>query len=65
MDIKPLNSNMPLNISGGEGGIRTHVSGCPGHLISNQRRYDHFGTPPIVFIVNSLPVNSIFIHNVT
>ena len=49
---------------GGEGGIRTHVPGCPDHLISNQRRYDHFGTPPIVFIVNILPVNSIFIHNV-
>ena len=64
MYIKLLNSNMSLNISGGEGGIRTHVSGCPGHLISNQRRYDHFGTPPIVFIVNILPVNSIFIRNV-
>jgi hypothetical protein len=31
---------------GGEGGIRTHVSGLPDHLISSQRRYGHFGTSP-------------------
>ena len=32
--------------AGGEGGIRTHVPGKPDHLISSQRRYDHFGTSP-------------------
>jgi hypothetical protein len=31
---------------GGGGGIRTHVPGYPDHLISSQRRYDRFGTPP-------------------
>ena len=31
---------------GGEGGIRTHVPVYTDHLISNQRRYDHFGTSP-------------------
>ena len=33
-------------LSGGEGGIRTHVPGLPDHLISSQRRYGHFGTSP-------------------
>ena len=33
-------------VVGGEGGIRTHVPGNPGHLISSQRRYGHFGTSP-------------------
>ena len=32
--------------NGGESGIRTHVLGKPNHLISSQRRYDHFGTSP-------------------
>ena len=31
---------------GGEGGIRTHVPELTDHLISSQRRYDHFGTSP-------------------
>ncbi len=31
---------------GGGGGIRTRVPGYPDHLISSQRRYGHFGTPP-------------------
>ena len=34
-------------LSGGEGGIRTHVPELPDHPISSRRRYDHFGTSPI------------------
>jgi hypothetical protein len=33
-------------MSGGEGGIRTHVPELPDHPISSRRRYDHFGTSP-------------------
>ena len=42
------NKTAPLGgcFAGGEGGIRTHVPGKPDHLISSQRRYDHFGTSP-------------------
>lgn len=32
--------------NGGGGGIRTHVGAKAPHLISSQRRYDRFGTPP-------------------
>src|SRR4051812_31239127 len=39
--------NESCRLRGGEGGIRTHVPGLPGHLISSQRRYGHFGTSPI------------------
>lgn len=39
-----------LNEGGGEGGIRTHVSGEPDHLISSQRRYDRFGTSPFDYL---------------
>jgi len=35
------------NLSGGEGGIRTHVPELPDHPISSRRRYDHFGTSPV------------------
>ena len=34
-------------MSGGEGGIRTHVPELPDHPISSRRRYDHFGTSPL------------------
>jgi hypothetical protein len=34
-------------LSGGEGGIRTHVPELPDHPISSRRRYDHFGTSPV------------------
>ena len=33
---------------GGEGGIRTHVPGLTDHPISSRRRYDHFGTSPVL-----------------
>lgn len=49
-------------MTGGEGGIRTHVPGKPDHLISSQRRYGHFGTSPWLQINNEstgiLPVFS-------
>jgi hypothetical protein len=34
--------------NGGEGGIRTHVPGLTDHPISSRRRYDHFGTSPVL-----------------
>jgi hypothetical protein len=34
-------------LSGGEGGIRTHVPELPDHPISSRRRCDHFGTSPV------------------
>ena len=42
------NKTAPMGgcFAGGEGGIRTHVPGEPDHLISSQRRYDHFGASP-------------------
>jgi hypothetical protein len=38
---------MIQKLSGGEGGIRTHVPELPDHPISSRRRYDHFGTSPV------------------
>jgi hypothetical protein len=38
---------MIRKLSGGEGGIRTHVPELPDHPISSRRRYDHFGTSPV------------------
>src|SRR5580704_14362804 len=35
-----------IELSGGEGGIRTHVPVLPDHPISSRRRYDRFGTSP-------------------
>ena len=43
-------------ISGGEGGIRTHVPGFPDHPISSRRRYDRFGTSPDEAILTEQPV---------
>jgi hypothetical protein len=40
-------SEMLRKLSGGEGGIRTHVPELPDHPISSRRRYDHFGTSPV------------------
>ena len=50
-------------VAGGEGGIRTHVPGYPGHLISSQRRYDHFGTPPFSLRRVFYQLNLLFIYN--
>ena len=38
--------------NGGEDGIRTHVPGYPDHLISSQRRYDRFGTSPVLKMIH-------------
>jgi hypothetical protein len=48
---KPLRACHPSpetlqKLSGGEGGIRTHVPELPDHPISSRRRCDHFGTSP-------------------
>lgn len=50
MEISTLYTAKPRGywIFGGEDGIRTHVPGKPDHLISSQRRYDRFGTSPVV-----------------
>jgi hypothetical protein len=45
---RPLKASETIQkLSGGEGGIRTHVPELPDHPISSRRRYDHFGTSPI------------------
>ena len=45
--------------SGGEDGIRTHVPSYPDQLISSQRRYNRFGTSPL--IVNDLSFITLFL----
>ena len=44
---KIINQYTSTLFYGGEGGIRTHVPAYADHLISSQRRYDHFGTSPV------------------
>ena len=36
---------------GGEGGIRTHGRLLDAQMLSRQRRYDHFGTSPAIFLL--------------
>jgi hypothetical protein len=44
---RPKNCDLTRGLSGGEGGIRTHVPELPDHPISSRRRCDRFGTSPL------------------